>query len=144
MFENAFKRIDYVPWKDVGHSSELDYTEQSSWLHFLKYLDGLARECAIAAELKFKPYTPFLKPEFQWAKSAAPKTKQKMTVEKKNAATQHTNRLKSFYQQKLTALDALKKSLRHQAFAGQLDLSSPSTRSENVSKKREIFDTLPA
>ena len=31
-----------------------------------------------------------------------------------------TQRLKSLYQQKLTALDDLKKSLLHQAFSGQL------------------------
>jgi type I restriction enzyme S subunit len=31
-----------------------------------------------------------------------------------------TQRLESFYQRKLTALEALKKSLLHQAFTGQL------------------------
>ncbi len=39
MFEQAFKNIDDVLWKDAGCTSELDYTEQSSWLLFLKYLD---------------------------------------------------------------------------------------------------------
>lgn len=39
MFEQAFKNIDDVLWKEAGCSSELDYTEQSSWLLFLKYLD---------------------------------------------------------------------------------------------------------
>jgi type I restriction enzyme M protein len=37
MFEQAFKNIDDVLWKDAGCTSELDYTEQSSWLLFLKY-----------------------------------------------------------------------------------------------------------
>jgi len=32
MFEQAFKNIDDVLWKDAGCTSELDYTEQSSWL----------------------------------------------------------------------------------------------------------------
>ena len=41
MFEQAFKNIDDVLWKDAGCTSELDYTEQTSWLLFLKYLDGL-------------------------------------------------------------------------------------------------------
>jgi type I restriction enzyme M protein len=41
MFEQAFKNIDYVLWKDTGCTSELDYTEQTSWLLFLKYLDAL-------------------------------------------------------------------------------------------------------
>ncbi|MFM7459895.1 MAG: hypothetical protein ACKO15_03530 [Burkholderiales bacterium] len=30
MFEQAFKNIDDVLWKDAGCTSELDYTEQSS------------------------------------------------------------------------------------------------------------------
>ena len=43
MFEQAFKNIDDVLWKEAGCSSQLDYTEQTSWLLFLKYLDGLDR-----------------------------------------------------------------------------------------------------
>ena len=38
MFEQTFKNIDDVLWKEAGCSSELDYTEQSSWMLFLKYL----------------------------------------------------------------------------------------------------------
>lgn len=34
MFEQAFKNIDDVLWKEAGCSSELDYTEQTSWLLF--------------------------------------------------------------------------------------------------------------
>jgi type I restriction enzyme S subunit len=34
--------------------------------------------------------------------------------------SQETQRLESIYQQKLTGLDELKKSLLHQAFSGQL------------------------
>ena len=44
MFEQAFKNIDDVLWKDAGCTSELDYTEQTSWLLFLKYLDALDRK----------------------------------------------------------------------------------------------------
>ncbi len=43
MFEQAFKNIDDVLWKEAGCTTELDYTEQTSWLLFLKYLDGLER-----------------------------------------------------------------------------------------------------
>lgn len=73
MFEQAFKNIDDALWKDAGCSSELDYTEQSSWLLFLKYLDGFERERAMDAELQGDPYAPILKPEFQWDQWAAPK-----------------------------------------------------------------------
>jgi len=46
MFEQAFKNIDDVLWRDAGCTSELDYTEQTSWLLFLKYLDALERDNA--------------------------------------------------------------------------------------------------
>ena len=39
MFEQAFKNIDDVLRKEAGCTTELDYTEQTSWLLFLKYLD---------------------------------------------------------------------------------------------------------
>jgi type I restriction enzyme M protein len=41
VFEQTFKNIDDILHKDAGCTSELDYTEQSSWLLFLKYLDAL-------------------------------------------------------------------------------------------------------
>jgi len=41
MFEQAFKNIDDALRKEAGCTTELDYTEHSSWLLFLKYLDGL-------------------------------------------------------------------------------------------------------
>ena len=40
MFEQTFKNIDDILRKGAGCTSELDYTEQSSWLLFLKYLDA--------------------------------------------------------------------------------------------------------
>jgi hypothetical protein len=36
-FEQAFKNIDDVLRKEAGCTTELDYTEQTSWLLFLKY-----------------------------------------------------------------------------------------------------------
>ena len=51
MFEQAFKNIDDVLWKEAGCTTELDYTEQTSWLLFLKYLDGLEQDKALEAEL---------------------------------------------------------------------------------------------
>ena len=49
-----------------------------------------------------------------------PLTDQKRTAAKLDALATETQRLASIYQQKLAALDALKKSLLHQAFSGQL------------------------
>ena len=55
MFEQAFKNIDDVLWKDAGCTSELDYTEQTSWLLFLKYLDALENDKATEAALGQAP-----------------------------------------------------------------------------------------
>jgi len=50
------QNIDDVLWKEAGCSSELDYTEQTSWMLFLKYLDDLEGERAIESELMGKQY----------------------------------------------------------------------------------------
>ncbi|MBN2702737.1 MAG: N-6 DNA methylase [Pontiellaceae bacterium] len=75
MFEQAFKNIDDVLWKDAGCTSELDYTEQSSWLLFLKYLDALEADRAMAATLGGRSYTHILDKPYRWGVWAAPKDK---------------------------------------------------------------------
>ncbi len=52
MFGQAFRNIDDVLWKEAGCTTELDYTEQTSWLLFLKYLDGLEQDKAAEAGLR--------------------------------------------------------------------------------------------
>lgn len=47
MFEQTFKNIDDILHKDAGRTSEVDYTGQSSWLLFLKYLDALEADKAL-------------------------------------------------------------------------------------------------
>lgn len=73
MFEQAFKNIDDVLWKEAGCTTELDYTEQTSWLLFLKYLDGLEEERAMEAELEGKKYSYLLEKPYRWENWAAPK-----------------------------------------------------------------------
>ena len=73
MFEQAFKNIDDILHKDAGCTSELDYTEQSSWLLFLKYLDALEREKAMEAELEGHKYDWLLQKKYRWESWAAPK-----------------------------------------------------------------------
>ena len=73
MFEQAFKNIDDVLWKDAGCTSELDYTEQTSWLLFLKYLDALEQDKASEAALNGKKYTHILDKPYRWETWAAPK-----------------------------------------------------------------------
>lgn len=74
MFENTFKNIDDILYKDAGCGSELDYVEQSSWVLFLKYLDDLEVEREIKAKLSNKKYSPLLESKFQWRSWAVPKT----------------------------------------------------------------------
>src|SRR5438132_4140251 len=75
MFEQAFKNIDDVRWKEAGCTTELDYTEQTSWLLFLKYLDGLEQDRADEAALDGKKYTFILDKTYRWEAWAAPKDK---------------------------------------------------------------------
>ena len=74
MFEQTFKNIDDVLWKDAGCTTELDYTEQSSWMLFLKYLNDLEEDRAEKAELLGKPYQYIIDEKHRWTSWAAPKT----------------------------------------------------------------------
>ena len=75
MFEQAFKNIDDVLWKEAGCASELDYIEQTSWLLFLRYLDALEQDRADEAALEGKKYTFILDKPYRWDEWAAPKGK---------------------------------------------------------------------
>jgi type I restriction enzyme M protein len=75
MFEQAFKNIDDVLWKEAGCTTELDYTEQTSWLLFLKYLDALEQDKATEAKLEGKKYSFILDEPYRWESWAAPKGK---------------------------------------------------------------------
>jgi type I restriction enzyme M protein len=85
MFEQTFKNIDDVLWKEAGCTTELDYTEQTSWILFLKYLDDLEQGRAMEAELVGKPYAFIIDADHKWSKWAAPK--------KANGAFDHDNAL---------------------------------------------------
>jgi type I restriction enzyme M protein len=73
MFEQAFRNIDDALWKEAGCTTELDYTEQTSWLLFLKYLDGLEQDKADEAALEGRAYSFILDPAYRWSAWAAPK-----------------------------------------------------------------------
>jgi len=72
-FEQIFKNIDDVLWKEKGCNSELDYTEQTSWMLFLKYLDDLETDRATAAELHGHPYARIIDQAHSWSAWAAPR-----------------------------------------------------------------------
>ena len=72
-FEQAFRSIDDILRKEAGCTTELDYTEQTSWLLFLKYLDGLEEDKAAEAELEGKRYEYIVDKPYRWEAWAAPK-----------------------------------------------------------------------
>lgn len=76
MFEQTFKNIDDILWKEAGCQSELDYVEQTSWIIFLKYLDDLERDRKTKAELTGKAYEDIISKKFKWEAWAAPKNKE--------------------------------------------------------------------
>jgi type I restriction enzyme M protein len=76
MFEQTFKNIDDILWKDAGCSTELDYAEQSSWILFLKWLDDYEKNKEIKAKLDNKKFKPTLDKKFQWSTWAIVKDKE--------------------------------------------------------------------
>jgi type I restriction enzyme M protein len=74
MFEQTFRNIDDILYKDSGADSELDYIGQTSWVMFLRYLDELEQDKADEAELQGREYTYILDEEFRWPNWAMPKT----------------------------------------------------------------------
>jgi type I restriction enzyme M protein len=75
VFEQAFRNIDDVLRKEAGCTTELDYTEQTSWLLFLKYLDDLEQDRVTEAELEGKKGSYLLDKPYRWESWAAPKGK---------------------------------------------------------------------
>jgi len=73
MFEQTFKNIDDILYKDAGSDSELDYIGQTSWVMFLRYLDELEADKADEAELKGEDYNFILDEEYRWGIWAMPK-----------------------------------------------------------------------
>ena len=73
MFEQTFKNIDDILYKDSGADSELDYIGQTSWVMFLRYLDELEQDKADEAELKGQDYSYILDGQYRWPKWAMPK-----------------------------------------------------------------------
>ena len=77
MFEQTFKNIDDLLYKDSGADSELDYIGQTSWVMFLRYLDELEQDKADEAELKGEEYNFILDSAYRWPNWAMPKVKVK-------------------------------------------------------------------
>lgn len=70
-FEQTFKNIDDVLRRDLA--TALDYTEQTSWILFLRYLDGLEVDKADEAALRGEDYNYILDEQYRWSNWAMPK-----------------------------------------------------------------------
>ena len=73
MFEQTFKNIDDILYKDAGADSELDYIGQTSWVLFLRYLDDMEVDKRQAAQLRGEKYTNLIDKEYSWSTWAMPK-----------------------------------------------------------------------
>ena len=72
MFEQAFKNIDDVLWKEAGCTTELDYTEQTSWLLFLIISTAWSRTKRPRRRLRQEVH-PIIASPYRWDTWAAPK-----------------------------------------------------------------------
>ena len=69
MYETAFRNIDNALRKDDGCATELDYTEQTSWILFLKYLNDFDIEREKSSQLNNQSHSFILQEEFYEIKS---------------------------------------------------------------------------
>lgn len=82
MFEQTFRNIDDILYKDSGADSELDYIGQTSWVMFLRYLDELEQDKADEAALAGKSYKYIIDKEYRWPIWAMPKKGGKPDIHK--------------------------------------------------------------
>lgn len=75
--ESKINRIIDRLWKDDGISGAMQYTEQISWILFLKFLNDLEETKNDDAELDGKTYSYILDEPYRWNTWACPKTKEK-------------------------------------------------------------------
>jgi len=73
MFEATFRKIDEVLRSSPDCASELDSTEQLSWLLLLKYLDAVDSAKATAAEHENRRPVWLLDPHYRWGNWAMPR-----------------------------------------------------------------------
>ncbi|WP_419614454.1 type I restriction-modification system subunit M, partial [Thiolapillus sp.] len=75
--QQKIDRITDILRRDDGISGAMHYTEQTSWILFLKFLDDYEAEKAEKADeaiLSGIDYTPVLDEEYRWSNWACPKT----------------------------------------------------------------------
>ena len=71
--QQKIDRITDILRRDDGISGAMHYTEQTSWVLFLKFLDDYESEKEDEAVLSGKDYQPVLDEEHRWSNWACPK-----------------------------------------------------------------------
>lgn len=72
--QQKIDRITDILRRDDGISGAMHYTEQTSWILFLKFLDDYEAEKADEAILSGVDYTPVLDEQHRWSSWACPRT----------------------------------------------------------------------
>ncbi|TBR78826.1 SAM-dependent DNA methyltransferase [Campylobacter novaezeelandiae] len=72
--QNKINKITDILRRDDGISGAMHYSEQISWILFLKFLDDYEEELKLEAILDAKNYKSILEEKFSWKAWAAPKT----------------------------------------------------------------------
>lgn len=72
--QNKIDKITDILRRDDGISGAMHYTEQISWILFLKFLDDYEEELKLEAILNNQEYKSILEEKFSWKVWAAPKT----------------------------------------------------------------------
>lgn len=72
--QNKIDKITDILRRDDGISGAMHYSEQISWILFLKFLDDYEEELKLEAILNDKAYKSILEEKFSWKIWAAPKT----------------------------------------------------------------------
>jgi type I restriction enzyme M protein len=78
--ENKINRITDILRRDDGISGAMMYTEQISWILFLKFLSDLEDSKADEALLNGQDYTYIIDDKFKWGNWACPKRDGKLDV----------------------------------------------------------------
>ena len=78
--ESKINRIIDRLWKDDGISGAMHYTEQVSWVLFLKFLNDLEESKNENAELDGEDYTYILDEKYRWDNWATPKVDGKIDL----------------------------------------------------------------
>lgn len=143
MFEQTFKNIDDILYKDAGVDSEIDYIEQTSWIMFLRYLEELELKWKEEAEFENKDYQFLLKDKFRWSNWAAPIKTSENNQEDNKKDNQENNTKKQIDYNKIQTGEELINFVNQELFPHLANFKEKSQDQKSIAYKiGEIFSEL--